>query len=135
VALFAVVSNVILRPLPIPDADQILLMGNEYPKTSSGTGATSSVPDYFDRLKETDVFAEQAMYARSFQAVDQNGSATRVAMMFVTPSFFKVLRVAPAAGRTFTDEEGELGNTRKVVLSHRLVTVNPASRRAAHDEL
>ena len=40
--------------------------------------------------------------------------------MHVTPSFFRLLRVAPALGRTFTEEEGEVGNEKKVVLSYAL---------------
>ena len=41
-------------------------------------------------------------------------------MTQVTPSFFRLLRVAPALGRTFTEQEGELGNEKKVVLSYAL---------------
>ena len=44
----------------------------------------------------------------------------RVRVTRVTPSFFRLLRVAPALGRTFTDEEGEIGNEKKVVLSYAL---------------
>src|SRR5262245_31366529 len=102
VALFSVVHHVLLRPLPIPESDRILLMVNDYPKLNSGGGTTSAVPDYFDRLRETTVFEEQALYAWGSQGVDQNGNPTRVPMMFVTPSFFRLVRVPVQLGRTFT---------------------------------
>jgi ABC-type antimicrobial peptide transport system permease subunit len=37
-----------------------------------------------------------------------------------TPSYFRLLRVAPALGRTFSEQEGEPGNEKKAVLSYAL---------------
>src|SRR5262245_32447880 len=120
VTLFVVVDHVLLRPLPSPEADRVLLMGNEYPRTSTTSGMLSAVADYFDRLRETTVFAEQALYTRAQQGIYQNGTATRVPMVYATPSFFRVLGVSARLGRTFTEAEGELANARTVVLSHAL---------------
>src|SRR5262245_51540653 len=120
VTLFAVVDHVLLRPLPTPEADRVLLIGNEYPRTSTTSGMLSAVADYFDRLRETTVFAEQALYTPGQQGIYQNGTSTRVPMVYATPSFFRVLGVGARIGRTFTEAEGELANARKVVLSHAL---------------
>jgi predicted permease len=76
------------------------------------------VPDYYDRLRETDVFEEQALYNGANQSVDQNGTPLRVRVTRVTPSFFRLLRATPALGRAFTDAEGEVGSEQKVVLSY-----------------
>jgi len=121
-ALFSVVHNVLLRPLPVPESDRIVLMGNAYPRAgAAGALATSSgVPDYYDRLRDMDVFEEQAMFNSGNPGLDQNGTPVRVRITRVTPSFFRLLRVAPALGRTFTEEEGEVGNDRKIVLSDAL---------------
>src|SRR5580765_2450359 len=121
-ALFSVVHNVLLRPLPVPDSDRIVLMGNAYPGAgaSAAAGGNSSVPDYYDRLKETDVYEEQAFYNSGNQSIDQNGTPVRIRVTRVTPSFFRLLRVAPALGRVFTEEDGQVGNERKVVLSYGL---------------
>ena len=40
--------------------------------------------------------------------------------MRATPSLFRVLRVPPALGRTFTDAEGEIGDDQKIILSYAL---------------
>ena len=53
-ALFSVVHNVLLRPLPVPESDQILLMGNAYPGAGAAIGGSSGVPDYYDRLRDVD---------------------------------------------------------------------------------
>src|SRR5436190_16816238 len=120
VALFSIVSNVLLRPLPMPDSDRIAIIGNGYPRAGAANLRANAVPDYFDRLREMTVFQEQAFYNNSSVNIDQNGAATRVRAMNVTPSFFRVLGVQPMLGRTFTEAEGELGNQLKIVLSYGL---------------
>jgi putative ABC transport system permease protein len=119
-ALFSVVYTVLLRPLPFPHAQRMVLMGNRYPGAGVDAGDNSGAPDYYDRLRETTVYDEQAMYNSSNVSVDQSGTPTRVRIMNVTPSFFRVLEAPPQLGRTFTDAEGEIGNEKKVVLSYAL---------------
>jgi len=117
-ALFSVVDHVLLRPLPFPDSDRIVLMGNHYPGAGVEIGNNSGAPDYYDRLRETNVFSEQAMYNSSSVSLDQNGTASRVRIMNVTPSFFRLLGVAPRIGRIFNDAEGEIGSENEVILGY-----------------
>jgi predicted permease len=119
-ALFSVVRTVLLRPLPFPHSERILLMGNAYPGAGVDVGGNSGAADYYDRLRETSVFEEQAMYNSTDVSVDQNGTPTRVRLLNVTPSFFRLLQIPPRLGRTFTEAEGEIGNEKKVVLSYAL---------------
>src|SRR5262245_9664902 len=95
-------------------------MGNHYPGAGVDAGDNSGAADYYDRLRETTVYDEQAMYNSSDVSIDQNGTPTRVRIMNVTPSFFRLLQVAPRLGRTFTDAEGEIGAEKKAVLSYAL---------------
>ena len=120
VALFSIVNNVLLRPLPMPDSGRIAIIGNAYPKVGAANLRANAVPDYFDRRRETTAFEEQALYNNVNVNIDQDGTPTRVRGMNVTPSFFRVLGVQPFVGRTFTDEEGEPGNQFKIVLSYGL---------------
>jgi predicted permease len=117
-ALFSVVHNVLLKPLPIPESDRIVAIGNSYPGAGQAMLGSVGVPDYYDRLRGTTVFEEQALYNGRNQNVDQNGTPTRVRVTQATPSFFRLLRVTPAIGRTFTEQDGEAGNDKQVVLSH-----------------
>jgi predicted permease len=119
-ALFSVVFNVLLRPLAVPESDRILLTSNSYPKAGADTLGYSGVPDYYDRLRDVKVFEEQALINTRSRTIDQNGSPTRVRAMHATPSFFRLVRVAPQLGRAFTDAEGEVGNEKKAVLSYAL---------------
>lgn len=119
-ALFAIVDGVILRPLPVPEADSILLMSNDYPNAGVSGGNNNASGDYFDRLREMTAFESQAMFRVRNQTVELNGSPEQIRGMVVTPSLFRLLRVSPALGRTFSEEEGEVGHDDVVVLSHGL---------------
>ncbi len=119
-ALFAVVYNVLLRPLPVPEPGRVLLMSNLYPKAGVTDSSNSGVPDYYDRLRAVTVLPDQALVNHSSVAVGQEGVPTRVRVANVTPSFFRVMPVRPELGRTFTEREGEVGNEKKVLLGRAL---------------
>ena len=119
-ALFAIVNSVILRPLPIADANSILLMSNEYPKAGAINGNAASSGDYFDRMQEVPAFESLAEFQSRSQTIELNGAPEQVTGMFVTPSWFRLLRVTPDLGRPFNDVEGEIGSEQKVVLSYGL---------------
>jgi predicted permease len=119
-ALFAIVDSVVLRPLPVPDANSIVLLGNEYPKAGVSNLNSSSAGDYYDRLREMTAFESQALFRQREQTVELNGLPQRIHGMLVTPSWFTLLRVSPALGRPFTEEEGEVGRDQEVILSYSL---------------
>ncbi len=119
VAIFAVVNAVLLQPLPVPHAEQLVHMYNAYPGAglADGSGATG-VPDYFDRLRETDVFKEQSLYNTRGVTLGDQGDPQRIVAMMGTPSLLRLLEVQPIRGRIFTEEDGELGKTHKAVLTY-----------------
>ncbi len=88
-ALFAIVNSVILRPLPVSDANSILITSNEYPKAGVTGTNNSSSGDYFDRLREMTVFDSQAVFRQRDQTVELNGSPQQIHGMLVTPSWFE----------------------------------------------
>jgi predicted permease len=118
-AIFAIVNAVLLQPLPVPDAGQLVHMYNAYPGAglAEGRGSTG-VPDYFDRLRETDVFQEQALYNTRGVTLNSSGEAQRIQSMLATPSLLRLLQVHPVRGRIFTEDEGEIGKTNKVILTY-----------------
>ena len=119
-ATFAIVNSVLLRPLPVPESESILLMANRYPGAGVADSMYAGAADYYDRLRDVSVFEEQAMFRFGGQTLEIGGIPQRLEAMSVTPSFFRLVRVPPALGRAFADEEGEIGAERKVILSHGL---------------
>ena len=118
-AIFAIINGVLLRPLPIPDADRIVTLYNAYPKAGVERGSTG-VPDYYDRLRDTDVFEELALYRMTGQTIGGQSDPQRLTGMAVRPSIFRMLRAAPHRGRVFREDEGEIGREREVILSYAL---------------
>ncbi len=116
-AIFSVVETVLLRPIPVPEPDRIVGMGDVYPTITPDDILTNDVPSYFDRRKSLTTLEEQAMFAYWYDALTIDGVPREIRGMRVTPSLFRVLRVAPALGRTFSDDEGEIGNADKIILS------------------
>jgi predicted permease len=119
-AIFTVVHAVILRPLPVPEPERIVAMGDVYPTITPNDILSNDVPSYFDRLAALSTLDEQAMFTFWFDILPLDGMPQEIRGMRVTPSLFRVLRVPPLVGRTFTDAEGESGSERKIVLSYAL---------------
>lgn len=120
VAIFAIVNSVLLRPLPVPNAQQIVLMANRYPKAGVPDQYISSSGDYYDRLKYVTALQDQAEFRFADQTLTINGMPEQARGMIATPSIFPLLQVQPLVGRAFTQAEGEIGNEQKVILSYGL---------------
>jgi len=114
----AIVSSVLLRPLPVPHSDKILLMSNRYPNAGAADSTNSDVPGYYDRKRDTNVFSDLAMFRHSGMTLGAEGTPEQVDVFLVTPSFFRVIGIQPAMGRPFTEAEGEIGAEQKVILTY-----------------
>lgn len=119
VAVFSVLNSVVLRPLPFDRAEDLVWVFNSYPKAGVER-ASNSAPDFFDRRQGVPAFEEVAALRDRDYTLGAGTAPIRVAGLQVTPSFFPLLRADAWLGRTFTEEEGEVGNDRRVVLSHSL---------------
>lgn len=118
-AIFSIVNAVLLRPLPYPDADRIMVL-NE----SSGPGQDYSValPDYFDWRNDNTVFEHLAATHKESRNLSgiPGRDPERVSCASVTRNFFSVVGVSPEIGRVFSEEEDKVGAPPVVVISDRL---------------
>ena len=119
-AIFTVVYSVLLRPSPVPDAGRIVAMGDVYPTITPDDILSNTAPSYFDRLKAVTALEQQAMFTFWHDTLAIDGISEEIRGMRATPSLFRMLKVEPALGRTFTDAEGEIGNEQRIVLSYGL---------------
>lgn len=117
--IFSVVHSVILKPLPLPEPDRVLLLYNSYPNVGVKR-ASNGVPDYYDRRRAVGALENVALFNNQGLTIGEKGDVQRVEGLNVTPSFFKLLRIMPQLGRDFTEAEGEIGSHRRVILSHSL---------------
>jgi predicted permease len=102
--IFAVIDSVLLRPLPFPEPDRLMMIFNTYPK--AGVDRDGSSPtNYYERRGRIPAFASLSIYAYGTEIVGEPGSTERLQTMRVSPDFFVTLGLGLAIGRTFTDEE------------------------------
>jgi predicted permease len=102
--IFAVIDSVLLRPLPFPGPDRLMMIFNTYPKAGVDRDG-SSLTNYYERRGRVPAFASLSIYAYGTEIVGEPGSTERLQTMRVSPDFFSTLGLGPAIGRTFTDDE------------------------------
>ncbi len=117
--IFSIVHSVVMKPLPLAESERILILYNSYPNVGVKR-ASNGVPDFYDRRRAVTALEDVALYNNQGLSVGEKGSVQQLEGMNVTPSLFRLLRARPELGRIFAEEEGELGNERKVILSHSL---------------
>jgi predicted permease len=118
-AILSIVRSVVLKPLPVPHAERIVMFHNNYPRAGADKGSTG-VPDYDDRRAQMDVFDELALYRHQGATLGAKDGAERITTMRATPSFFRLVSAAPVRGRIFTEDEGEDGHDQEALLGNSL---------------
>jgi predicted permease len=116
-AIFSTVNHVLLRPLPFPAAERLVVP--QARNLEDGSQWNVTYADYED-WKSGGVFAHAALYQPADWNVADDGGAERLSGAVVTPDFFATLGIAPALGRFFVAEEYDPAAGRTVVLSHEL---------------
>jgi predicted permease len=115
-AVFSVIDAVLLRPLPFPGPQQIIV-----PESRSRSGYTqpASLPGYRDERAQQHTFTALAGY-NDFSDVNLESPHGPVALHATkgTDNFFDVFGVRPILGRTFLPGEDQPGRDDVVVLSH-----------------
>jgi putative ABC transport system permease protein len=115
-ALFSAVDAVLLRPLPYPEPDRLVMVWEK--RAAEGVMDNVVSPaDYLDWARLNGVFSSIAAYAPATADLTGYGEPVRIGAGDVSPAFFDVFGVAPALGRTFRPEEAVPGRHRVVILS------------------
>src|SRR5947207_4686536 len=118
-AIFSVIYAVLLRPLPYPEADRLMIIT----ETDANQPQISvSFPDYLDWRRDNTAFEELAISRReSFNLSGLQGHAPeQISGGLVTANFFKVIGLTPQLGRVFSEEEDRVGGPLVAVISDRL---------------
>ena len=116
-AIFSVVDAVLLRPLPYPESDRLVFL-NETTKTMDEISV--AYPNFVDWRNQNHVFENIGVYNRSSYNLTGVGEAERIVTGQVSADMFAALRVTPALGRLFTNDEDKPGASPVVVLSYPL---------------
>ena len=118
-AVYSVVHSVLLAPLPVPEPERLVWVGNSYPNAGVAE-STNGVPDYYDRREGVAAFEEVAIYTDVGRTIGTRDGAERLSGMATTPSLFRLLRSKPLRGRLLEERDAVPGEDKNVVLSHGL---------------
>ncbi len=114
-AVFTIVNAVLLRNLPFPNPDQIMLV-----QTGDNRGRTLGVSmrDFEDWQASAKTFSHLSfVFSGAFNVGDEGRIPENYAGSYVSANFFKLLGVAPALGRDFAHEEDRFGSQPVVLIS------------------
>jgi putative ABC transport system permease protein len=118
-AIFSVVNTVLLRPLPFPEPERLVQLGEGSPTDHPERGVFS-FPDFKDLQAQTQTLEYVAGYLNSGAIASTEGQESeRILGADVSPEYFGVLGVKPQLGNTFTAEENH-ANASVVLISHSL---------------
>jgi putative ABC transport system permease protein len=118
-AIFSVINAVLLRPLPYPESDRIVIVSES---DANEPSISVSFPDYVDWRKENTVFENIGVTRReSYNLSGLTGrEPEQISGAIVTASFFKVIGLSPQLGRVFTKHEDRVGGPQVAVISDKL---------------
>jgi predicted permease len=110
-AIFSVVSAVLLRPLPFPQPDRLMMIFATSIKENREPFAFSVMgPDFKLWRNRNHTFEELAAYSgTSVSNMSGGGDPVRVRYAQVGAGFFDVLGVKPVRGRGFSEEDQGIG--------------------------
>ena len=120
-AIFRVVDGVLLRPLPYPDADRVVMPWEFSAEIQQRLGfdrLPSSPADFVDYLNRNQSFEQFASMRTEQVNLTGLGEPERIGALRVSSQFFAVLGVQAAIGRTF--QPGDESRGRVVMIAHSL---------------
>jgi predicted permease len=118
--IFSIVEGVLMRPMPFPESDRLVILGNTpegVPLDKSSPHVTAPAVGIYSHA--TDVFSAMGAYQQSSFELSGQGEPARISAARLNATVFQVLSVAPLLGRTFTQQE-EDGGQQVAVISYRM---------------
>ncbi len=114
-AAFSVTDFVLLRPLPFPEPDRLVMLSE---KTPGYVTMEFSPPNYRDWTQAAQSFESTGAYTGRSVTMTGRGDTRRVPGTAVDLNLFRTLRVSPIIGRTFAPEEDREGASGAIILAH-----------------
>jgi predicted permease len=116
-AVFSAIDAVLLRPLPFPNGDALLVVTQIQRKSSETNVAPVRLHDW-DRMNTT-LLGISGYYSQDSSELSGE-LPEKLRTEFVAPGFLQVLGVAPEFGRDFTPQEEHAGGPDGAIISDRL---------------
>jgi len=108
-AIFSIVEGVLLRPLPFPHPEQLVVLSDTIQGAQIGGNDEAGVtgPDIVNYTRDTHSFTALGGYNQPAYELSGIGDPAQINAARMTPGVFAALGVQPLLGRVFTQQEDE----------------------------
>jgi len=108
-AIFSMVEGVLLRPLPFPQSDRVMMLSDIIQGVDVGGSGEAgvTVPDIRNYTRDTHSFTSLGGYQQTGYELSGIGEPAQVNAARMTAGVFPALGVAPLLGRVFTEQEDD----------------------------
>ena len=117
-AIFSVLEGVVLKPLPFPQPDRLVIVALF--NRSLGYATYLSYPDFLDWQRTARAFEQIAAFGNDGFDLTAPGSAEHLDGKEVSANFFSTLGVRLAFGRSFSAAEDKIGGAPAAIISNRI---------------
>jgi putative ABC transport system permease protein len=115
-AIFALVNATLLRALPYPHPEQLVMVWDHSPASSRGVVGSRNLTEWNRRNRSFSAIAGFRPNVGAMVMSGEGGMSENVPRQWVTAAMFDVLGVRPLVGRTFRSSD-DVARARVVVLS------------------
>ena len=113
--IFSAVNGLMLRPLPVANADRLVVFDGRAQGAASSFGQFP-FPDFQDIRSQADGFSDVLGYTLSLAGMEHDGKVEPVIYSYVSANFFQALGLKPAVGRLIYGADTEKVGTENVVV-------------------
>ena len=108
-AIFSIVEGVLLRPLPFPHPEKLVVLSDVLAGASFGNNGEAGVtaPEILTYERDTRSFTSLGGYQQTGYELSGAGAPAQISAARLTASIFPTLGIAPLMGRTFTQREDD----------------------------
>ncbi len=117
-AIFSVLEGVVLKPLPFPQPDRLVIVALF--NRNLGYATYLSYPDFLDWQRNASSFKQIAAFTNDGFDLTAPGLPEHLDGKEVSANFFSTLGVQLAFGRSFSPDEDKIGGAPSAVISNRI---------------
>jgi predicted permease len=103
--IFSVINGMLLRPMPVPHAEQLTVLAMKQPGMSDFQ--RFSYPDYQDISRESNAFTDVFAYRVTLAALSADHKVDQAILTRVSGNYFSALGIHAASGRLILPSEGQ----------------------------
>ncbi len=119
-AIFSFVNAILLRPVPVPWLDRLVVIRRSVPGVAGLDNTEMSPAEAMDIAQRTDLFDASAAYISSALNLEGTSEPQRITAARTLGDFFTLFAARPLIGSAYRPEDSENGLFQRALLSHAL---------------